>query len=152
MKILEKHTFNEVKVSYKVSKKHCDLDSISNSRTTYDYLRRVWDKGTINYTEDFIILLLNRTNKIIGWSKVSSGGMAGVLCDPKVIFSIALAAGAHSIILSHNHPSGNTKPSNEDLNMTQKLKGGGELLDIDVLDHIIITDDTYLSFADEGLI
>ena len=101
--------------------------------------------------EQVEIVLLNRANKVLGISEVSTGGFSGTVADPKVIFSIALKACASSIIL-HNHPSGNLKPSQADLNLTKKIKNGGELLDIAVLDHIILTADSYFSFADEGLI
>jgi DNA repair protein RadC len=89
---------------------------------------------------------------VLGISEISTGGFAGTVADPKVIFSIALKACASSIILSHNHPSGNLKPSQADLNLTRKIKSGGELLDIAVLDHIILTSDSYFSFADEGIL
>ena len=97
-------------------------------------------------------MLLNRANKVIGIYEVSSGGMSGTVADPKLIFSAALKSCATSMVLSHNHPSGNLKPSNADLRLTSKIKAGGELLDIDVLDHIILTSEGYFSFADEGLI
>ena len=100
--------------------------------------------------EQFKILLLNRANKVLGIYEVSTGGMSGTVADPKLIFATALKACASSIILSHNHPSGNLKPSNADLQLTQKVKEGGKLLDIEVYDHIILTTEGYYSFADEG--
>jgi DNA repair protein RadC len=102
--------------------------------------------------EEFYILLLNRANRVKGWYKVSEGGTAGTVVDPKLIFSTALKCHASSIILSHNHPSGNVKPSEEDLKLTKKLTEGGKLLEIAVLDHLILTSEEYLSFADEGLL
>jgi DNA repair protein RadC len=101
--------------------------------------------------EEFYILLLNRANRIYGYYLLSQGGTSGTVVDPKLIFSIALKCNAHGIILAHNHPSGNTKPSEADIQITKKVKEGGKLLEIDVLDHIILTSDSYLSFADEGL-
>ncbi len=102
--------------------------------------------------EEFWILLLNRANKITSRHLVSKGGQAGTIADPKIIFNIALENHAASVILAHNHPSGNLKPSNADLELTQKLRSAGQFLDIPVLDHLIITDQGFLSFADEGII
>jgi DNA repair protein RadC len=102
--------------------------------------------------EEFWILLLNRANKITSRHLVSKGGQAGTIADPKIIFNIALENHAASIILTHNHPSGNLKPSHADLELTRKLRSAGQFLDIPVLDHLIITDQGFLSFADEGLL
>ncbi|MEM1324181.1 MAG: DNA repair protein RadC [Bacteroidota bacterium] len=100
--------------------------------------------------EEFWILLLNRSNRFIGKTCISTGGVSGTVVDAKVIFKRAIESLASSIILCHNHPSGNLKPSLADIKITQKLKRAGDSLDIAVLDHIIITDNSYYSFADEG--
>jgi len=110
----------------------------------------------MGFIEEFKILLLNRANRVIGCYEVSSGGTCGTVADPKVIFAVALKCCATSIILAHNHPSGNLKPSQADILLSQKLKAGGRLLEIEVLDHIILSpeinsDKPYYSFADEGL-
>lgn len=97
-------------------------------------------------------LKASRNDRLIEICEVSSGGMAGTVADPKLIFSTALKAGASSIILSHNHPSGNLKPSQADIALTQKIIKAGSFLDIAVLDHIIITSEGYYSFADEALL
>lgn len=102
--------------------------------------------------EEFWILLLNRANKVISKKQISQGGVSGTVVDAKIVFKEALACLASSIILAHNHPSGNLKPSQADLDLTKKLKQAGKTMDISVLDHLIITDQGYLSFADEGLI
>ncbi len=102
--------------------------------------------------ELFWILILNRANDVLKKVPISSGGMAGTVADPKVIFKAALEHRACSIILMHNHPSGNTKPSQADIQLTKKLKEGGNLLEIPVLDHLIFTDNAYFSFADEGIL
>lgn len=101
--------------------------------------------------EEFWVLLLNRASLVIGKHFISKGGQAGTVVDPKIIFKIALEHNAAYIILAHNHPSGNLKPSTEDISITKKLKESGLLLEIPIFDHLIITDHTYLSFADEGL-
>jgi len=100
--------------------------------------------------EEFWILLLNRSNKIIGSKKVSEGGVSGTVADPRIIFKYAVEELASSIALCHNHPSGNVKPSEEDMKLTQKLKNAGAFFDIHVIDHLIIGDRKYYSFNDEG--
>ncbi len=102
--------------------------------------------------EEFWILLLNRANLIIGKERISSGGISGTVVDPKLVFRRTLEYSASSIILSHNHPSGNLSPSKADIDLTQKLRQAGLTLDVAVLDHLIITDHGYYSFADEGII
>ena len=101
--------------------------------------------------EEFWIILLNRANQLIKPVAISQGGVSGTVADPKIIFKYALEVLASSIILVHNHPSGNTQPSQADIKLTQKLKQAGSLLEIPVLDHLIYTDSGYLSMADEGL-
>jgi DNA repair protein RadC len=101
--------------------------------------------------EEFWILFLNRANHIIGKNQVSSGGMTGTVVDPKMIFKAALDAKAVSIILCHNHPSGNVKPSQQDTDLTKKILAAGKLLEISVLDHVIVSQGAYYSFADEGM-
>jgi DNA repair protein RadC len=100
--------------------------------------------------EEFWVLLLNRANKIIGKYQVSQGGVSGTVADPKLIFNIAISNLASSIILCHNHPSGNINPSNEDTRLTKKIGKGCELLELKLLDHIIIGDQNYYSYADDG--
>lgn len=102
--------------------------------------------------EEFWILLINRANQVISKVCISEGGISGTVADPKRIFKLALDYQASSIILCHNHPSGNIKPSQADIELTRKLVESGDLLEIKVLDHIICGDEVYYSFADEGLI
>lgn len=105
-----------------------------------------------NNFEKFCILLLSRANKVLRSVVISEGGLTGTVVDPKKIFKIALDNNAASIILGHNHPSGQLKPSKNDIDITQKLVHAGDLLECPVLDHIIVGDQSYFSFADEGLI
>jgi len=102
--------------------------------------------------EEFWVLLLNRANRVIRKQQISFGGVAGTVADPKIIFKTALEELASGIILAHNHPSGNLAASPQDLELTRKLKESGKLLEIHVLDHLIITRNKFLSFADEGLL
>ncbi|MCU0468360.1 MAG: DNA repair protein RadC [Arcicella sp.] len=102
--------------------------------------------------EEFWILLLNRANQVMKCERISSGGVSGTVADPKMIFKTALENLSSAIILSHNHPSGNLTPSEADKNLTKRLREAGTYLEIPVLDHVIFTDNGYLSFADEGLL
>jgi DNA repair protein RadC len=102
--------------------------------------------------EEFWIILLNRANHVLKKVQISSGGVSGTVADPKIIFKTALENLASAVILVHNHPSGNLKPSEADDSLTKKLKYAGALLDIPILDHIIFTNSNYFSFADENKI
>lgn len=103
-------------------------------------------------TELFVVIYLNRAGKVKNYRIVSRGGITGTVADTRVIMKQAIDEQATSIILSHNHPSGSLHPSNADLELTQKIKEAGKLLDIRVMDHIIVSDEGYYSFADQGLI
>lgn len=102
--------------------------------------------------EEFYIIILNRANKVKSVELISKGGISGTVVDGKIIFKKALEQTASSIILCHNHPSGNLSPSQADITLTKKVKDFGALIDLPVLDHLIITDDSYFSFADEGIL
>jgi DNA repair protein RadC len=126
-----------------------EKDKISNSRDAFEIFRsRI---GDLPY-EEFWIILLNKANKVIRYCNISEGGISGTVVDPKKIFKIALDHHASSIILGHNHPSGNLQPSEADQKITKKIREAGNMLDVAVLDHIIIGDDRYYSFADEGMV
>lgn len=122
-------------------------EKITNSRDAYEILKS--SLGDLPY-EEFWILLLNKANKVIRKCCISEGGISGTVVDPKKIFKIALDHHASSIILGHNHPSGNIQPSEADHKITKKVRDAGVMLDVAVLDHIIIGDDRYFSFADDG--
>ncbi len=101
--------------------------------------------------EEFWMIFLNRANHILSSQCISKGGFSQTVVDPKVVFKAALEAKSSAIILCHNHPSGNLKPSAADISLTEKIQSAGKLLDLQVLDHLIVTSSTYLSFADEGM-
>ncbi len=102
--------------------------------------------------EIFAVIFLNRANKVIGFEVVSEGGYTGTIADPKMILKAAIELKATGIVLTHNHPSGNLRPSQSDKNLTDKIKSGAGFLDISLLDHIIVSNQGYFSFADEGLL
>lgn len=124
-------------------------EKISCSRDAFEVLKSAM--GDQPY-EEFWILILNKANRVIRKCCISEGGISGTVVDPKKIFKIALDHHASSIILGHNHPSGNIQPSEADQKITRKIRDSGTMLDIAVLDHIIVGDGVYYSFADEGMI
>ncbi|WP_282148624.1 JAB domain-containing protein [Algibacter lectus] len=141
---------SEISVSYSNNSK--DRLKISNSKQSHDVLRACWSDSTIELQEEFKVLLLNRGNQILGVYPLSRGGVSSTVVDAKLVFSVALKCNASSIILAHNHPSGNLTPSEVDRSLTQKLKQAGQHLDIVILDHLILTKDSFYSFSDNGLI
>lgn len=142
----------EVELVYKSKVKASERPVIQSSTDAANILRILWEEGKMELVEQFKVLFLNRSNKVICIYNVSSGGVTGTVADPKLIFTAALKVNAVSIVLCHNHPSGSLKPSRADEELTQKIKGAGNFLDIKVLDHVILTAESYFSFADEGLI
>ena len=138
----------EIKISYSHIVKPSNQVQVTSSKAVYDYVAPFWPD--IEYRESFAVLLLSRSMKILGISWISIGGVSGTVVDAKIIFQTALKASANGIILLHNHSSGTLIPSDADRKITQKIKNGGKLLDIEVPDHIILTSESYYSMADEG--
>ena len=126
-----------------------ELQKITSSKTIFDIMQPII--GELAY-EEFWIIYLNNANKIISKSQLSKGGITGTVVDVRLVFKTALELGAVGIILAHNHPSGTIQPSESDKQITQKLKSGGEQLDIRILDHIIVTETQYFSFSDAGIL
>ncbi len=126
-----------------------DPVTISSSRSAYDLISPKLD--TLVH-EEFWVIYLNRSNRVINVKMHSKGGMSGTVTDVRLILKEAILFSASSLVLCHNHPSGNTKPSKADIEITKKIKASGDLMDIKILDHVIITPRDYFSFADEGLI
>ena len=152
MTIQTQFKISEIELTYNPKVRAQDCPQISSSLDAYTLFRENWNDMTINLFEEFKIAFLNNANHCLGILKVSQGGITGTVVDNRLVFGTALRAGACGIILCHNHPSGKVEPSQADKILTQKLVEGGKLLDIHILDHIILTQDNYLSFGDEGLI
>ena len=140
---------SEVQLKYKPQPL---TESIHGAKELHSFLiKRVFDEETIGYKESFKVLLLNQANKIIGYTTISDGGLTSTIVDVRVVMQTALVTNATSIILAHNHPSGNTYPSGQDDNLTKKIKTACELMDIRLLDHIIVTPfDSFYSYCNEG--
>jgi DNA repair protein RadC len=142
----------EVKVSYSTRGKVVDNLIITHAKDAYTILLGLWDMDNIEYIEEMYVLLLNRKNKLIGYTPLSKGGMSGTVVDLKVLFALLLKSASAGFIIAHNHPSGNLKPSGADIELTRKVSEVSKLLDISMLDHLVVTLEGYYSFADEGML
>lgn len=142
----------EVELVYKTQVKASERPLIKSSADTYKLPREIWDENKIEMQEEFKVLFLNRGNRVIGVYDASTGGICGTVADPRLILAAALKSLSVSLILAHNHPSGNLKPSRADEELTRKINEAAKFHDIRVLDHIILTSEQYYSFADEGLL
>ena len=146
------NTVAEVELVYKTTVKPSQRPQLKTSQDCYEVLKFTWDENKIEFVEQFKVILLNKAQRVLGIYEMSTGGVSGTVADPRLIFIAALKANAVNIVLSHNHPSGNLRPSKSDEELTYKIKECGILLEIKVLDHIIISSEGYFSFADEGYI
>lgn len=137
---------------FEISYRHkVDLESqpkIKNPLDAYRVLRKIWDAKKLELREDVVMLALGEDARLLGWIRLFSGGWSSSIIDPRLIFQVALNCRASSIILSHNHPSGNLRPSQEDIRLTKRLIKGGKLLGTELADHIIISKKSYFSFKD----
>jgi DNA repair protein RadC len=145
---------SEIDIVYK-KKTTCKLSErplIKTSADSYDVLLHYWNGDKIELLEEFKVLFLSRSNRVLQLFLVSQGGITGTVADPRLIIAAAIKVAACSMILAHNHPSGNLKPSRQDEEMTSKIKSAAAYFDIRVLDHLILSNEGYYSFADEGLL
>lgn len=142
---------SEVKLIYSPKIRMSECPQIKSSKDAADILWVNWSDD-LELVETFNVLFMNRASRVKGMLTVSKGGVSGTVVDAKLVFAAALKAMATTIVLAHNHPSGNLNPSQMDITLTEKLVKAGELLDIFVLDHIILTAEGYYSFGDNGQI
>ncbi|HNP96897.1 MAG TPA: JAB domain-containing protein [Cyclobacteriaceae bacterium] len=142
---------SEIQLSYKTKIKPSERPKVTSSREVYGILLQSWDRNKIEFVEQFKVLLVNRANRVLGIVEISCGCATGTVADPKMIFAAAIKANACGLIMAHNHPSGSLQASQADIQLSKKVKEGGKLLEVSVLDHIIVTTEGYLSLADEGL-
>jgi DNA repair protein RadC len=145
---------SEIDIVYK-RKVKCKLSErplITCSKDGYQLCLHYWNHDKIELLEEFKVLFLSRSNRVLQILPLSQGGISGTVADPRLILAGAIKVAACSIILVHNHPSGNIKPSRADEELTSKIAGASKYFDITVIDHLIITSEGYFSFADEGLL
>lgn len=149
---IKKH-FNEIaeiELVYRNPKPLSEHTKILNSKDAYQALISSWDMNKIELQEQFKVLLLDQQNNCLGISTVATGGISACIADLRLVFALAIKAKATGIIISHNHPSGNMKFSEQDKILTSRFREAGKTLDIPVLDHIVVGKDEYLSMADSG--
>lgn len=150
LKGIKMNKISEIELHYK-NESSLEM-KVTSSLSAYEMLRYNWNENTIELQEEFKVLFLDRDNKVLGVYNLSKGGTAGTVVDIKLLMVAALKTKAHAIILAHNHPSGNLKPSIQDKEITKKIQEACKFLDINLLDHIILTKDSYYSFSDEQII
>ena len=140
---------SDIQVSYQPAGK--PIHKISCSKDAFDILINYYPQETIHLKEQFVVLYLNNANKVIGVHKLSEGGFTSTVADIRIVLAIALKVIAKGMIISHNHPSGETQPSEADRNITKKLKEAAKIMDLMLCDHLIVTGSNgYYSFCDTG--
>lgn len=144
------YTVEEVEPSYKP--KFRKQQKVTCSEDAYKYMLSTYKNGAICHKEYFKVLFLNQANQVLGYTLISEGGITETSADVRIIFQAALLTNSVALILVHNHPSGNLKPSSEDIRLTKQVREASNFMRIKILDHIIISDTEYYSFADEGLL
>ncbi len=144
------YTVGEVELTYKSTSR--SRSKIYSSEDAYKILLPTYKEGTICYKEYFKVLLLSQSNQVLGYTLISEGGITETCADVRVILQAALLTNSVALVLAHNHPSGNLKPSRQDIEITKQVKDAAKLMRITVIDHLILTDAGYYSFADEGLL
>lgn len=141
----------EISLVFKPKVKPSMRPQVCNSQDAYDLLMEFWDMDLIELQEQAKIILLNRSNRVLGVHDLGTGGISASYLDARIIFATALKAAASGVIIAHNHPSGNLQPSKYDISLTQKLHQSGKLLGIEVWDHLIVGREGYFSLGDEGV-
>ena len=144
------YTVGEVELTYISTSR--SRSKIYSSEDAYKILLPTYKEGTICYKEYFKVLLLSQSNQVLGYTLISEGGITETCADVRVILQAALLTNSVALVLAHNHPSGNLKPSRQDMEITKQVKEAAKLMRISVIDHLILTDAGYYSFADEGLL
>lgn len=137
----------EITVKYNRTVPLEELQEITSPIDSEDYLRSIWED--INLYESFYILVLSQSNKVIGWRRISTGGIAGTVVDVRIILNLCLQCQGTACIIAHNHPSGNLNPSRTDRALTSKIKNALKLIDVQLLDHLILTENDFYSFVNE---
>lgn len=140
----------EVELSYKSTSRK--KQKITMASDVYGMLLPTFRKGTISYKEYFKVMFLNQNQEVLGYTQIAEGGITETSADVRLILQAALLTNATAIILAHNHPSGSLHPSQQDISLTEQVRKAAEIMRIRVLDHLILSDDNYYSFADEGLL
>ena len=153
LSLSNQQTVDEISLIYKSKTPPSQRVKITGSQDAYNAFRTTWNQDTIELHEEFKVMLLSRSNRVLGVTLISIGGTSGTVVDLRLILASALTANASSVICGHNHPSGNLKPSEADQKITQKISAAAKLMDISLLDHLILVPgNSYFSFSDEGIL
>ncbi|RZK11127.1 MAG: DNA repair protein [Flavobacterium sp.] len=142
---------SEIGIHYKYKTPYKDRIQVPSSNVAYEILKFAWDQNKIELMEQFKILLIDNKGSALGIVDIASGSINACIVDPRLVFAAALKAKASGIVLSHNHPSGHLIPSENDKKLTEKIWQGGEILNISIFDHLIVSPQNYYSFADNGI-
>jgi len=143
---------HEVELVYRTSTSNTNKPQLCSPGEVSDYLRSIWKQDRIELQEEFYVLLLNNAMRVLGWSKISSGGRTATIVDVSYVVQLAVLSNASSVIVAHNHPSGALKPSTADINLTKRIQKALQTLSISLNDHIIICRQGYYSFLDHNKI
>lgn len=143
------HRVNEIQLSYQYHISPAEMPIVTKASQAYHIFLSAWDENRIDLLEQTKVMLLNRANRVLGLYHLCTGGVTSASIDPRLIFVAALKTNATGVILAHNHPSGNLKPSAADIALTTKLESGCRLLDITMNDHLIVTREGFYSFAEQ---
>lgn len=144
-------SIKEIDISYSYGTAKAERETIHSSLDAKNIFVSAFG-ATLEYKESFFVLVLNNSNDILGIKKISEGGITATIVDVRLIFQTVLKAHGTAFIICHNHPSGKLQPSQADKNITAKIKEGAKVLDLNLLDHLIVTAESYLSFADDGIL
>jgi DNA repair protein RadC len=150
---LQNLNVNEIQLSYAQDKAFYKASKISSSRDAFNYLSQSFNQKLLSVQEQFLVIFLNRSNKPLGVLKLSTGGINSTVADIRLIMATALKSLSSAIIIAHNHPSGELKPSQSDIQLTKQIKDACKFFDLQLLDHLILNPlGEYSSFADEGIL
>lgn len=141
----------EVSLKYCNEKSYDEMPVLTSPEKAARFLRSIWDKDTIELREEFYVVLLNQAKHVLGYSRISIGTVNSTLVQPSSVFQLGILSNCSGVLLAHSHPSGNLNPSTQDVILTKKLRDGGALLGIEIIDHLILTKESYTSMKDEGL-
>jgi len=146
-------TISEERLVYRTKVKASERLQVKCSKDPVDIFMENWDLDSIEHIEESKLMLLTRSNKVLGIASISKGGISGTVTDVRLILQYAIKANASGIIICHNHPSGNVQPSESDIAITRKIKESGIVMDIQILDHLkVVSEGNYYSMGDEGIV
>ncbi len=142
----------EIPIKYKHPLRKADRIQLRDAADCYHACKLLFSEETIEWREEMIIICLNAASEVIGFYRISCGGVTGTICDERIVFQVCLACNASRFLLCHNHPSGQLAPSVNDIKLTENIAKAGKLLNIHIMDHLIITEDGFTSMHNEGII